>query len=142
MVAHPRGTDKISQYERMFENQGLSLEIQRFMGFYNNELYPLNNDHSSIRYGFDHGITDYQRYIEGFSLTSKKKIWCKLNRVLFAPNGDVYNCHYKLYTKCDRIYGNIFEQDFKTDIPTDYFLCDDYGYCNPCEYPYAEFKTI
>lgn len=142
MVAHPEMVDKIPQYERIFEDKGLSLEVQRFMGFYNDKLYPLNNDSSSVHYHFDDGIADYEKYRKAFSLTSKKKIWCRLNRVLFAPDGDIYNCHYKVYTKSDERYGNIFDQDFKSNIPTDYFLCDDYGYCNPCEYPYAEFKPV
>lgn len=141
IVAHPEIIDQIPEYEKRFKEKGLFLEVQRFTGFYKGKLYPLGEE-GQLKYHFDDGITDYSKYEEGFSLKSEKPILCRLNRVLFAPDGDIYNCHYKLYTKSEECYGNLFDHNFKTDIPTDFFLCRHYGYCNPCEYPHVEFKSL
>lgn len=65
-----------------------------------------------------------------------------MNKVLFAPNGDIYNCHYKLYTGHKDKLGNLFEQDVRIVIPQDYFLCQDYGFCNPCDSELHSFKRL
>ena len=46
----------------------------------------------------EHGINNYDGYKEGFSCESKHEILCMTRRFLVAPNGNVFKCHYHLYS--------------------------------------------
>ncbi|MHA2220054.1 MAG: hypothetical protein ACXACY_29535, partial [Candidatus Hodarchaeales archaeon] len=58
-------------------------------------------------------------------------------RFLVAPDGGIYRCHYHLYSRRGTI-GNV--RDEKLPEPSDYNLCNDFGYCNPCDFPHAKFR--
>ena len=58
------------------------------------------------------------------------------------PNGDIYNCHYKLYTAHPEKLGNLFEEEVEVKIPREYFLCQDFGFCNPCDSEGHMFRTL
>lgn len=77
---------------------------------------------------------------ESSDMVRKPPVLCKTNLTLFSPDGYVYNCHTKLYWN-DRqsSFGNI-ETGF--EIPDDYVICHDYGFCNPCQGGYIDIKKV
>ncbi len=77
---------------------------------------------------------------EASNLVRKPPVLCKTKLTLFAPNGDVYNCHTKLYW-ADKAasFGNI-TTGFK--IPEGYLSCSDYGFCQPCQIGYMDVKPL
>lgn len=127
------------EYSEAFRKEGLFLERQRYNGYYQGHLYPFEGDES--QYEFKDNIRDYAAYKQACAQECRKDIHCKMNKVLFAPDGSIYNCHYKVYNKTADSYGNIFSSDVPSSIPQGYFLCHDYGFCNPCDWPYAKFKV-
>ncbi|MFA5410466.1 MAG: radical SAM protein [Candidatus Omnitrophota bacterium] len=141
-VAYPPGSEKEFKEirDKKFAKKGLIVEMQRFTGFYKHELYP--KEDTGIKYGLDYGINDYKFYEEACGQKAKKEAWCKTNKVLFAPNGDIYNCHYFLYTKSSRHYGNLFDENFKAGIPNDFVKCSEFGFCNPCDFEGLQIKTV
>jgi MoaA/NifB/PqqE/SkfB family radical SAM enzyme len=134
----PDETNLFKEYQDIFRKNGLFLERQRFNGFLDGILYPFKGDESG--YEFKDNIKDYAKYKQACGLSFKDKIYCKMNKVLFAPDGSIYNCHYKVYSKSSDRYGNIFSENADVQLPSDFFLCNDYGFCNPCDFPYAQFK--
>ena len=124
--------------DKVFTKRGLTLEIQRFTGFHKDELYP--KEDTGGKYDLDYGISDYEFYRQACSQKSEKKVLCKMNKLLFAPNGNIYNCHYRLYTNSPYYYGNLFDQDFRTNIPKDFFECEEFGFCNPCDFENLQIK--
>jgi MoaA/NifB/PqqE/SkfB family radical SAM enzyme len=134
----PDETNLFKEYQEIFRKNGLFLERQRFNGFLDGILYPFKGDESG--YEFKDNIKDYAKYKQACGLSSKDKIHCKMNKILFAPDGSIYNCHYKVYSKSSDCYGNIFSENADVQLPSDFFLCNDYGFCNPCDFPYAQFK--
>jgi MoaA/NifB/PqqE/SkfB family radical SAM enzyme len=135
----PDNLERFNQYGRTFKANGLFLEKQRYNGFYKEKFYPFTGDEAAFE--FKDNIKNYDEYSKGCSMTARKEILCRMNKVLFAPDGTIYNCHYKLYSKSSDSYGNIFSTDAKVHIPEDYFPCSDYGFCNPCDWPYAKFMN-
>lgn len=125
--------------EKIFAKKGLLIEMQRFTGFYKGELYP--KEDTGIKYGLDYGINDYKFYQEACGQRLKKEVRCKTNKVLFAPNGNIYNCHYSLYTNSKHHYGNLFDGEFKTGISHDFVKCADFGFCNPCDFEGLQIKN-
>jgi MoaA/NifB/PqqE/SkfB family radical SAM enzyme len=117
------------------------VKIQRFLGYHDNALYPLPADKYDIEYDQQDGIFNYVEYERGFGQRGRSSIYCHMNKVLFAPNGDIYNCHYKLYTGHKDKLGNLFDEA-RISVPQGYFLCGDYGFCNPCDAEGHLFKTI
>jgi len=77
---------------------------------------------------------------EASNLVRKPPVLCKTKLVLFAPNGDVYNCHTKLYW-ADKAasFGNITTG---FNIPETYLSCSDYGFCQPCQIGYMDVKPL
>jgi MoaA/NifB/PqqE/SkfB family radical SAM enzyme len=133
---------QVEEYKAKFAREKMRLEIQRFTGFYNGKLYP-QEESNLTEYEYEDNIRDYKLYNQACNLEEKKRIWCKISKVLFAPNGDIYNCHYKLYTASSDTFGNIFDNDRTIfNPPSDYFICDNFGYCNPCDFGHAEFRKI
>jgi MoaA/NifB/PqqE/SkfB family radical SAM enzyme len=136
----PNEPERFEEYQRIFKKNGLSLRKQRYNGFYKDKLYPSGGDENGFE--FKDNITDYEAYHKGCSMARKEQVYCKVNKILFAPNGDVHNCHYKVYTGSGDHYGNLFSSGPVINVPQDYFLCNDYGFCNPCDWPYAEFRSV
>jgi len=132
VVAHPAHIDDVKRYRDKLLKVHPVVKLQRFTGYHKNILYPVENGYDIVCQQQD-GIRNYRNYRDGFSQKDKKDMFCRMGKVLFAPNGDIYNCHYKLYTAHTDKFGNIFSQGLNTALPQDFFLCHDYGFCNPCD---------
>ena len=143
IVNHPAHIKEIQHYKmRLLEIHPL-VKLQRFLGYYNGELYPSQSGSGhDIECEQQDGILNYRDYKEGFSQRSRQSIYCRTNKLLFAPNGDIYNCHYKLYTGHNDKIGNLFNGDREIVLPADYFLCHDYGFCNPCDSELHSFRRL
>jgi len=139
LVAHPAHMEKIEAFRKRLLKVHPVVKLQRFFGRYNGKLYPCE-DAYDIRCEQEDGIRNYEAYREGFNQAGKKDIYCRMKKVLFAPNGDIYNCHYKLYTGHKDKFGNISDKDLHIVMPQDFFLCHDYGFCNPCDSEGHAFK--
>jgi sulfatase maturation enzyme AslB (radical SAM superfamily) len=139
-VVYPPENEKEFKYlkDKAFAKKGLIAETQRFTGFYKGELYP--KEDTEIKYDLTYGINDYEFYQRACSQKSKKKVLCKMNKALFAPNGNIYNCHYRLYTNSPHYYSNLFDQECITNIPRDFFECEEFGFCNPCDFENFQIK--
>jgi len=140
-VAYPPDNEKQAKdIKKEFAKKGLNLQLQRYTGFYKGELYP--KEKTAIEYEFEDGINNYKLYQEACSQKSKRKVLCKLNKVLFAPNGNIYNCHYRLYTNSPYCYGNLFDKEFIINLPQDFFECEEFGLCNPCDFGNFQIRTL
>jgi hypothetical protein len=132
---------KIEEHKKRLLKVHPVVKLQRFFGHYNGRLYPNENAYDVVCEQED-GIANYEAYRAGFDQTGKQGIYCRMKKVLFAPNGDIYNCHYKLYTGHKDKFGNIFNEDVYIVMPEEYFLCHDYGFCNPCDSEGHSFKSL
>lgn len=141
LVAHPGHMGEIEEYRQKLLKIHPIVKLQRFFGRYNGSLYPSENAYD-VTCEQEDGIRNYEAYREGFNQEGKKEVYCRMKKVLFAPNGDIYNCHYKLYTAHKERLGNIFDQDVHIIMPQDFFLCHDYGFCNPCDSEGHAFKRL
>ena len=135
MVDYP--TSNFRYYCNEFIKRGLALNPQTFLGKINNMLLP-NPEFDVTRDHKEHGITDFSLYDQGFSCEEKSEVLCMTRRFMVAPDGGIYRCHYQLYSK-HGVLGNIRDEEFPEF--KDYTLCNDFGYCNPCDYPHAKFKS-
>ncbi|OGX00381.1 MAG: hypothetical protein A3I73_03410 [Omnitrophica bacterium RIFCSPLOWO2_02_FULL_45_16] len=144
LVAHPAHMKEIEEYKNRLSKIHPIVKLQRFFGRHEGILYPSENAYDIICEQED-GIRNYEAYREGFNQSVKKDIYCRMKKVLFAPNGDIYNCHYKLYTGHEDKFGNIFDpsaKDLRIVMPQDFFLCHDYGFCNPCDSEAHSFRRL
>jgi MoaA/NifB/PqqE/SkfB family radical SAM enzyme len=162
IVAHPARMKEIEGYKERLLKIHPVVKLQRFFGFHDGGLYPREGAYTIVCEQED-GIRNYEAYREGFNQSAQKDIYCRMKKVLFAPNGDIYNCHYKLYTAHKDKFGNIFEpsalrpcsgpmvsmaepsakdQGVRIIMPQDFFLCHDYGFCNPCDSEAHAFKAL
>ncbi|MDD5504146.1 MAG: radical SAM protein [Candidatus Omnitrophica bacterium] len=139
IVAHPDHIDDVKRYRDKLLKAHPLVKLQRFTGYYKNTLYPVENGYD-IECQQQDGIRNYADYRQGFSQKNKEDMFCRMGKVLFAPNGDIYNCHYKLYTAHNDKFGNIFSKGLNISMPSDFFLCHDYGFCNPCDSEGHAFK--
>ncbi|MDB9822552.1 glycosyltransferase [Deltaproteobacteria bacterium] len=137
MVDNPGGN--FEEYKKIFQRHGMALRPQSFLGFHKGKLYPDKHDLSVTNDPREHGITDYTLYGEGFSAKNRKPMMCNSKRFLMAPNGDVYNCHYHLYSGRGSV-GNLVKGDIF--LRDDAYFCPDFGYCNPCDFPHVRFKSV
>ncbi|MDD4953667.1 MAG: hypothetical protein PHG40_02035 [Candidatus Omnitrophica bacterium] len=141
IVAHPAYMDKIQQCRDALLEVHPNVKLQRFLGYSQGRLYPAQEGYD-IEYQQRDGIYNYKDYQAGFNQQNKQDIYCRMNKVLFAPNGDIYNCHYKLYTGHKEKLGNLFRKGLHIALPADYFLCHDYGFCNPCDSEGHSFRRL
>jgi MoaA/NifB/PqqE/SkfB family radical SAM enzyme len=141
IVGHPDYAEKIKYLKEKIAEIHPLVKTQRFLGYYGGELYPRSDRHG-LECEQKDGIFNYAFYQEGFGQKEKKDIYCRMNKVLFAPNGDIYNCHYKLYTGHQDKLGNLFEDNVHIVLPREYFLCHDFGFCNPCDSEGHAFKGL
>ena len=126
------------KYHTEFLKRGIALNPQTFLGLAGGEIYP---DPDSTIYT-DHGetgVTNRARLEEGFSCKKKEEVLCASGRFLVAPDGGIYRCHYQLYSGIDK-QGDMLTGEFPLD--QDYRMCQDYGFCNPCDYPHVDFRPV
>jgi organic radical activating enzyme len=104
-----------------FADYGLSLVPLYHLGFQKGKLSVYSNEEAS-------------------NLFRKPPILCNVSQVLFSPNGDIYNCCTKLYW-ADRAssFGNIVTG---FELPNGYYVCHDYGFCNPCQIGYMDVQEL
>jgi hypothetical protein len=134
MVDYP--LSNFRHYYNEFLARGVTLAPQTFLGRMNNVLLP--NADSDVAPNYDeHGISDYGLYQLGFSCEEKKDVLCASRRFLVSPSGSIHRCHYHLYSNCGNL-GNARDEVLPTF--SDYSICSDFGYCNPCDYPHVKFK--
>lgn len=141
IVAHPAHMKEIEEYRQKLLKIHPIVKLQRFFGRYNGALYPCEDAYDVVCEQED-GIRNYDAYREGFNQAEKQDIYCRMKKVLFAPNGDIHNCHYKLYTGHKDKFGNIFDEDVYIIMPEEFFLCHDYGFCNPCDSETHAFRRL
>ncbi|MFA5089961.1 MAG: radical SAM protein [Candidatus Omnitrophota bacterium] len=141
IVGHPGHMEEIQRYKKELLKAHPLVKVQRFLGYYQGKLYPCKEGYD-INYQQEDGIYNYQDYTEGFSQKEKRPVYCRMNKVLFSPSGDMYNCHYKLYTGHGEKMGNIFAKNLHIVLPGGFFLCQDYGFCNPCDAEGHPFKRV
>lgn len=139
IVGHPGHREEIERYKKRLQEIHPAVKVQRFFGYYQDKFYPRSGD--DMVYEQEDGVRNYREYERGFSQRDRQPVYCAMNKVLFAPNGDVYNCHYKLYTGHKEKLGNLFSDDI-INCPQDYFLCHDYGMCNPCDSENHRFRNL
>ncbi len=136
MVDHP--TSNFQYYCTEFVKRGLAIAPQTFLGKANDILLPHPEFNIATNHN-EHGIDNYDLYEEGFSCKSKSKVLCMTRRFLVAPNGNIFRCHYHAYSNSSPV-GSIFDGVLPSS--SDYIECKDYGYCNPCDYPHAKFRSM
>jgi len=106
---------KTRKYIRNFSLKGIKVQSLFQVGMKGDEVLATSNPEAS-------------------NLYRKPPVFCRTKLVLFAPNGDVYNCHTKLYWgDTASSFGNITTG---FSIPDDYCICHDYGFCHPCQIGY------
>jgi organic radical activating enzyme len=111
---------RTSNYIKSFALNGIKIQTLYQVGMKGKEVLVMNNPEAS-------------------NLYRKPPVLCRTKLVLFAPNGDVYNCHTKLYWgDSASSFGNVASG---FSIPDDYCICHDYGYCHPCQIGYIDIKT-
>jgi sulfatase maturation enzyme AslB (radical SAM superfamily) len=77
---------------------------------------------------------------EASNLIRKPPVLCKVAQVLFSPNGDIYNCCTKLYWGDQKSsFGNLVAG---FEMPNGYYVCHDFGFCNPCQIGYMDVRKI
>lgn len=141
LVYHPAYKEKALKYKEALLKVHPRVKLQRFLGMYNAELFPRAEDGYAGHEQID-GITNYNLYHEGFAQKKTSPTFCHSDKVLIAPNGDVYDCHYKVYTNHKEKLGNLFNEEVEVHIPRDYFFCEDFGFCNPCDSEGHLFRTL
>jgi len=99
-----------------FKLLGIDAFVQKFEGFFERQFY------------YDQAKLPYCCLL--------KKSTCLCSRSIYtpiAPDGDIYFCHYLMYSKIDAgVLGNI--ADPPAEFPT-LLSCPHLGHCNPCDWP-------
>ncbi|MFC1631695.1 radical SAM protein [Candidatus Omnitrophota bacterium] len=141
VVEHPAYADKVLDYKKKLSQIHPRVKLQRFLGFYQERLYPQESADKKGQEQKD-GIVNYRLYQKAFGQKNGSSISCHSDKVLIAPNGDVYNCHYKLYTGHKDKLGNLFSDSVHLRIPRGFFPCADFGFCNPCDSEAHAYKHL
>jgi hypothetical protein len=126
------------KYHTEFLARGIALQPQTFLGILDGELFP-NPESSMMTDHGETGINNRVSFEDGFSCKRKTQVLCSSGRFLVAPDGGIYRCHYQLYSGRDR-QGDVRTVEFP--VEQDYRLCDDYGFCNPCDFPHVKFRHV
>lgn len=119
IIPDPYNPELVEGSFRALVNRGLPMSKSGYIGWVNGKLSPPYRD-------------------DPYRNKDKTSVLCLCKEVLFAPDGTVYNCPAKLDRRCENTYGNIFKGE--VDMPTDYILCQEYGFCNPCSEHYTAYK--
>lgn len=82
--------------------------------------------------GIFYGSENMMDQIDAFSGVPQKVVCAKNGEGMIAPDGSIYKCGYGMYTR-DRglAIGNLFDGIFNEE---EELLCQNYGYCNPCDF--------
>jgi len=136
-VASPN-LEILNPYRKKLEDADIGFRTQVFTGFINGELRPNKEEMDKQDPKLTGIMFDWERYKDAFSCRKKRKMLCRSKRFLIAPNGNLHKCHYHLYSN-GKNFGNVFNKYTYTDK---FFECDDYGFCNPCDYPDVEFREL
>ncbi len=111
---------KTSKYIGKFADLGIKMIPLYQLGFKNGKVLVASNGEAS-------------------NMNRKPPVLCKTKLLLFSPSGDIYNCHTKLYWDDKKsAFGNICEDH---EIPGGYYICHDYGFCNPCQIGHIDIKS-
>jgi len=90
----------------------IDFRYKEFLGYHNGKLY---------------GTYKYPDAIAGKLNISVK---CAPSELLINPAGDIFKCHYHLYSNSCSV-GNILSDQYTGDFNE--IDCFDYGLCNPCD---------
>ncbi len=140
VVAHPAHLQEALRYKQELLKVHPQVKLQRFLGFYQDRLYPQAIE--QLEFGQKDGIANYPLYQKAFGQKQGSTMLCHSDKVLIAPDGNIYNCHYKAYTAHQEKLGNLFDDRVNVRIPRQYFTCHDFGFCNPCDSEGHLFKTL
>ena len=91
---------------------GIDFRTKEFLGIYKKKLYG-----------------DY-KYPEAINSKTLKKVKCKSNELLIAPDGFIHRCHRDLYMGVNPA-GHLLDDDLKIEFK--FRDCDAFGSCNPCD---------
>lgn len=142
LVAHPAYLNKVLDYKKELARIHPRVKLQRFLGFHQGSLYPQEAGCEKVEKEQKDGIANYRLYRRAFGQRQAAAVFCHSDKVLIAPNGNIYNCHYKVYTGHKDKLGNLFDQQVQVRIPREYFFCRDFGFCNPCDSEGHLYKSV
>ncbi|MBP7654388.1 radical SAM protein [Candidatus Dependentiae bacterium] len=101
-----------SEMKKKCEILNIDFRFKEFLGFHNGILY---------------GQYKYPDAIDG---KKNIKVECKPSELLINPAGDIFKCHYHLYSNSSNS-GNLLDSEYRGDFNS--HICYDYGLCNPCD---------
>ena len=153
MVNHPNSG--FEKYQAEFLKYGLELGYAPFLGFYRdekfagakedhnrlvnfgpNDLYPNEREHDKEHLKMKCGIEDIDRFRLQCGASKPMRIpHCghHVECLLVSPEGNIYDCHYKLYYNIDPT-ANIWDITPLENVP-ETKPCNYFGFCNWCDYP-------
>ena len=116
VLNYPGFKTKPSSIIHDFKLEGIDAFIQQFEGFFESIFFANSSK------------------LAPCSLKNKSSVTCTRSFYTpIAPNGDIYFCHYFLYSQHPYgLLGNISDEDII--IPPS-LNCSFYGWCNPCDWP-------
>ncbi|HPG29840.1 MAG TPA: radical SAM protein [bacterium] len=100
------------EFKKKCEDLNIDFRFKEFLGYYNGKLYGL--------YKYPDAVTGKKNI----------RVSCKPSELLINPAGDIYKCHYHLYSNSSKS-GNILDENYTGDFNE--HICGDYGLCNPCD---------
>lgn len=101
-----------NEMRRKCGENNIDFRLKEFLGFYNDTLFG------------------HYKYADAITGRKNIRVKCKPSELLINPAGDVFKCHYHLYSNIHST-GNMTNIDFTADF--DEIECLDYGLCNPCD---------
>lgn len=111
VVAHP--TVNVKPLKDKAEKMGLDFRTKEFLGWHEEKLY---------------GEYKYPEAVKGER--TGRKVRCKSNELLIAPDGNIHRCHHDLYAG-DNPVGHILDEGLK--LTFDFRDCDALGECSCCD---------
>ena len=157
MVNHPNSG--FEKYQEEFLKYGLELGYAPFLGFYRdgkfagsrnpdncltdfgpNDLYPNEREHDKEHLRVKCGIDDIDRFRLQCGAKEPMRIpQCDhhVKCLLVSPEGNIYDCHYKLYYNIDPT-ANIWDLTPLHNLP-EVKPCDYFGFCNWCDVVRASY---
>jgi len=136
----------INKYQKEIDevNKEIHIDAPPYLGFYTEEdqfnapahpknLQPNENFHDSKAVKERCGLTDLTAYKDMCGHFEQREVNCEhpFLSLIIGPNGNFYNCHYKLYYDIDPVC------NIKNFIPVveKHKICRHYGFCNWCDVP-------
>jgi sulfatase maturation enzyme AslB (radical SAM superfamily) len=103
-----------------FLEMGIKSEPYKFIGKRDNKIYPVKAQAACL----------YQ---------DRTEVQCLSTMVLIAPDGNIYNCHAKMYRGSGAICSI---EEFPEKFKVGYLYCGQYGHCQPCQVNNIEIKPF